>query len=338
LSKVKNQPDLEEQLRRLKEVILVASYWQERGYTHPSETYKPHELGQLQFHRSTHIIRCLFPGNGFGKTRCIAEEAHAWCTHTNRWQKTPDWPVQVLWIARGKKQFKLIRDQIEVETIGTSAKFRGSDSDGEYIYPGGDTITIGLASKSGDWHKYEGINPDLVVFDEMPRQDLWREMMMRRRVRKKTRFAVAATATTAGSWAEEEIYTDWLLHHEQQGLAEWIEDSHPKRTKEGAWLYPLEVEPDAHGVNNHKTTWVWTKGGIYSNPGADASDFEWYEGRKWSSQKEREVRLFGGFNNWLGDSVFDEGGLSYLLDRARELRRITTGVRSGRVVGYRSLG
>lgn len=331
---MKLSPETDAQLRRLREAILVAQYWQTRRIEHPSESYKPHELGQRQFHEAPHPIRWLAPGNGFGKTRCIGEEAHAWCTHSNRWQQTPEGRVNVVWIARSKLQFRLIREQIEAETIGREAKYRPGDGGGEYRYPEGDTITIGIAAKSGDWHKYEGINPDLVVFDEMPRQDLWREMMMRRRVRKKTRFAVAATATTAGVWAEEEIYSEWLRHHEEQGLAEWVEEIHPRRLRNGATIYPLETGADAHSVNDHPTIWMWTRGGIYSNPAADAQDFDWYEARRWSSSKEREVRLFGGFQNWLGDSVFDEDGLRYLLDRARELRMHTTGTKGGRIVGY----
>jgi hypothetical protein len=33
----------------------------------PSEFYDPHERGQGQFHAAPHIVRAMFPGNGFGK-------------------------------------------------------------------------------------------------------------------------------------------------------------------------------------------------------------------------------------------------------------------------------
>ncbi|HKK51870.1 MAG TPA: hypothetical protein VKA74_09800 [Myxococcota bacterium] len=328
-------PETELDLRRLQEAILVVEYWRQRGLARPSETYRPHRLGQLQFHESEHTIRCLFPGNGFGKTRCIAEEVHAWCSHSCRWQNTPEWPIQAVWLARNRKQFALLRDQLEVETFGDEAEYTSGEAGGVYTWEDGSKLHLGVAARSGDWKKWEGINPDLVVFDELPRQDVWREMMMRRRVRKKTRFCVAATATSSGVWAEAEIYRPWLDHHLEQGLELWREDAHPTRKRDGGYVFPLVPGQDAHSVNNHPTMWVWTRGGIYSNPAADEDDFRWYEDRKWTSDKEREVRLWGGFANWLGDSVFDEAGLMYLLEQAKKLRLQTPGVKQGRFVGYR---
>ena len=327
------KPAIEAELYALREAILVAEYWRLRGFAKPSETYKPHPLGQLQFHKSHHIIRCLFPGNGFGKTRCIAEEVHAGGTHSNRWQKTPDAPVQMIWLARSTDQFDLMRDQLEVETFGSDATYKSGKN--LYEWADGSKLHLKVANKAGEWRKIEGINPDLVAFDEMPRRDVWREMMMRRRVRKKTRFVVAATATQSGMWAQTELYAPWIKHHEALGLVEWDEGSHPTPRLDGTYLYPMMPGEDAHTVNSHPTTWIWTHGGIYSNPAADQGDVDWYEARNWTSQKERMVRLWGGFADWLGDSVFDEDGLRYLLERVKELKSNTTGTRSGRMVGYR---
>jgi hypothetical protein len=47
----------------------------------PSEFCEPHERGQVQFHAAPHIVRAMFPGNGFGKTRAAGTEANWWLTH-----------------------------------------------------------------------------------------------------------------------------------------------------------------------------------------------------------------------------------------------------------------
>ena len=36
------------------------------------------ERGQLQFHKSPHIIRIAAPGNGWGKSSCITNEISWW--------------------------------------------------------------------------------------------------------------------------------------------------------------------------------------------------------------------------------------------------------------------
>ena len=46
----------------------------------PSDWYRPHGGGQRQFHQSRSIVRCLFPGNGFGKTTAAGKEVNWWVT------------------------------------------------------------------------------------------------------------------------------------------------------------------------------------------------------------------------------------------------------------------
>lgn len=253
---------------------------------HPSDSYAPHDAGQIQFHRSKHIIRALFPGNGFGKTRCIAEEAHAWCTHSNRWQTTPAWPVDVVWVCPDYQQFGKLQPQLEGETIGDDAKFVTTKLGSFYRYADGSRWWVTSADRS--WKFFQGINPDLILFDEVPPIKLWREAMMRRRGRKLTRYGVAATATEGISWMEGQIYEPWLDHHRLAG-------------------YSMEA---AVGVQRHPYIWCQPYGSAADNPANGEDVWDWYNAQTWGSEKEKQVRLFGGFADFTGDGVFDEKALT----------------------------
>lgn len=248
----------------------------------PSLSYAPHEDGQLQFHESGHTIRGLFPGNGFGKTTAAGAECQAWCTHSNRWRHTPDWPVQVVWFCQDYQQFGKIREQIEAEIIGSTARWRATDDGKFYEYPDGSRWFVASADRS--WTFFQGTNPDLIVFDEQPPLPLWREAMMRRRGKRKTRFVVSATATQGMTWMADLIWRPWKDYYEAKGMSHetaLIEQPHPD-------------------------IWCWDTGGIANNPGADAEDLRWYQNQKFASEKEKQVRLYGGFQDWTGDPVFED--------------------------------
>ena len=264
----------------------------------PCEDYTPHHGGQIQFHQSLHPIRGLFPGNGFGKTTAVAAECHNWCTHSNRWQETPPWPVQVVWFCQDYQQFGKLRDQIERDIIGRTARWRETTDGKFYEYSDGSRWFIASADRS--WTFFQGTNPDLVVFDEQPPLGLWREAMMRRRGQRKTRYAVSATATQGMSFMADLIWKPWKDHYESLGI------SHESA---------LIDQP-------HEDIWVWDQGGIRDNPGADDEDLRWYLNQTWSSEKEKKVRLHGGFEDWTGDSVFDEESIErmrYDLEKWGEL-------------------
>lgn len=261
----------------------------------PFEYYAPSSPGnpgpfsnQIGFHTAPHTIRGLFPGNGWGKTTALGAEANAWGYHLNAWQRTPDWPVLMLWFAKLEDQFELICEQLRTQIFGTGVKWTPSAS--TFEWPDGSRLVVGLADRSSDWKKWQGIPVDLVIFDEEPAIALWREMMMRRRGMRKTRFCVGATATTGDSWMAKEIYKPWVDWHREKGLDE----------TRALW------------EQSHPDIWLWWRGGIGDNPGADESDKAWYESRTWSSPKERAVRLGGGFQSWTGDAVFDADAIERL--------------------------
>lgn len=272
----------------VRKLLAVRQLIEQYRQANPSDDYAPHADGQIQFHQARHIIRALFPGNGFGKTRSIAEEAHAWCTHSNRWQETPAWPVEVVWVCPDFSQFGKLRAQIEGETIGDNAKFKTTKTGSFYAYPDGSRWWVTSADRS--WRFFQGINPDLILFDEEPPPKLWREAMMRRRGKRKTRYAVAATATNGLTWMEGLIYQPWLDHHRAEG-------------------YSLETAVD---VQLHPTIWCQPFGSASSNPGNSAEDWDWYQTQAWPSEAERQVRLRGGFADFTGNGVFDEAGMTRL--------------------------
>ena len=291
-----------------RKLIAFARTVESRKQARPFECYEPSYPGrvredgevcgpfanQLAYHKSRHKVRLLVPGNGWGKTTAMGAEAHAWATHCNRWQETPAWPVLQLWFCKLESQFDLIRIQLQETVFGDEATF----IDREFRWRDGSKLILGLADRSQDWMKWQGVPVDQVFFDEEPPAALWREMAVRSRGRRKTRFTIGATATSGESWMEKELYRPWLEHHKKLGLDErraLIEQKHPRY-------------------------FVWSMGGLADNPAADQSDVEWYESRTWRSDAERHVRMHGGFRRFTGDPVFDTAALEKMLAASIEGR------------------
>lgn len=251
------------------------------GHRHarPSDYYRPHAAGQRQFHQAPHIVRCLFPGNGFGKTTSAGNEVNWWVNHGHPWQTIPRRPLLVIWCCETFKQFKILRSQLEAECFDRPWRFNKVD----HTYTFTDGSQMFLVSGDSSWTHVQGINPDLVIFDEEPPEALWNEMKMRRRGARKTRYVFAATATQGMTWMHRDLYLPWLGHHQGQGLDEQA----------------------AMATQSHPRLWVWARGGIHDNPGADAGDRDWYQSQSFNSDAERSVRLGGGFADFSGTPVFD---------------------------------
>lgn len=245
----------------------------------PADWYRPHLEGQRQFHQAPHVVRALFPGNGFGKTTAAGVEVNWWATHAHPWQTIRSWPQLIVWCCETYKQFKLLRSQLEHDCFDGSVRFNKVD----HVYTWENGSAMFLVSGDSSWTHVQGINPDLVIFDEAPPQALWTEMQMRRRGMRKTRYVFAATATQGLDFMHRELYLPWLKHHAARGLN----------------------EDQAMARQLHPLTWVWAKGGIDSNPGADAGDRAWYRSRSFNSEAERRVRLGGGFADFSGTPIFD---------------------------------
>jgi hypothetical protein len=253
--------------------------------------WHPHEAGQLQFHRSPHIIRALFPGNGFGKTSAMGCEFAWWLFKRHPYFQIPKWPLITIWAAETYKQFELLRAQLESECLGPERSARHPlgwrFNKTDHVYTFGDGSKFFLISGDGSWTHIQGINPDLVGFDEEPPAKLWNEMKVRRRGVRKTRFCFAATATQGLTWMYEQLYLPWLKLHTDSGL----------------------TELEAMKAQKHPLIWCWPMGGIDDNPGADAGDRSYYKGLTFSSKAERRVRMFGGFGDFSGTPVFNYDAL-----------------------------
>jgi hypothetical protein len=254
--------------------------------------------GQLQFHKSLHPARIVASGNGWGGTTAMACEVDAWCRGTNRWQITPKPPVQVIWFCPMYKQFEILREQLVSFAFGQVPKFFASGPKLGFKWPNGSQVFLGSYDTS--WTHFQGIQPHLIAFDEQPPPALWREMRQRRRSRSRlTRFICKATQTEGWSWMGVEIYNAWLEHHKQLGLD----------------------EDQAMQQQLHPFFFVWPKGGIHDNPDVSDEICREKEIEAWPSKRERKVRLYGGFENWSGDCVFDEEGMDRMRLRAVALEK-----------------
>lgn len=258
--------------------------------TNPSAWYIPgrqdwpeEDRFQLQFHKSRHTIRAMFPGNGAGKTTVAATEADWFCQHTHPFQPTPSEPVTVIWICMTYKQLAMMRKKLE------KCFTRGWSWNGQtQSYRWGNGSEIFVVSNDSDWKSVQGFEAHLIIIDEECGQDIWRELQMRRRV-VKTRFIVSATATAGKNWMYHDVYVPWLKHHQDAGL----------------------TEDQAMREQTDKTRWVWARGGIEDNPATDADDVEWHEHEvQYASPQEKLVRTQGGFVDLNASPVFDQDALA----------------------------
>jgi len=241
----------------------------------------PHEEGQRQALESDHIIRVLIPGNGFGKTTVMAADCDMLMQRSDPFKPhcmpVPDRPTHAIWFCQKFQQFELMRPDLEQIW---SAGWVWNATKHRYTWPNGSSLYA--LSSDADWTAVQGVQIDAVYFDEHPDKKFWTEMMFRRRGSKKTRFMVAATMTQGVTWFVRDIIQPWEDHCRELGL------DHSEAIK---------LQP-------HHRIFVWDAGGISSNPAMSAEDLRHYEEAEGLSDKERRVRLSGGYADFSGDSVF----------------------------------
>jgi hypothetical protein len=239
---------------------------------------------QLQFHSSTHIIRAMFPGNGAGKTTTMGVECDWWLQKDHPHFVIPSWRIVVIWFTLKYQQFDVLREQLERKCL--SRGWAWNSQKHKYTWPNGSQMFI--FSADADWAAAQGINPDLICFDENPPVKIWREMQMRRRGDKQTRFCIAATATKGLTWMFTDVYKPWLEAHKKLGL-----------TEDQAMVRQL-----------HPTIFCWPKGGLEDNPAASEVDKDWYNNQvRYGSDAERIVRTGGGFQDLNSKPVFNQTAL-----------------------------
>lgn len=253
---------------------------------------------QLQFHRSRHIVRMLVLGNGAGKTTTAAVEADWWLQGTHPYQRdfVSRPPVRVWWVCQKFQQWEELQEQIERRCF--TAGWQWNDNKHRYSWPNGSKFTV--FSGDGSWEGMQGPNPDLVIIDEECEAAMWRELSMRRRGDKKTRYIIPATATKGKRWMFHDIYTPWLKHHVDKGLS----------------------EAEAMREQSHPDYWVWPRGGLLDNPANDEGDVRWYDATLANaSPQERQARLRGGFVDLNQSPVFDLDALDAVEQMIKQANR-----------------
>jgi phage terminase large subunit-like protein len=219
--------------KELKRAVSFAYLLRKRSSVVPADEYEPHHhvfreggarplgetSGQLQFHQATQPVRVAAPGNGWGGTLAMACEIDAWMRHLNRWQETPDWPVIAVWFCPEFRQLAILLQTLRQSSFGSLPRFtEGGFGGPRFIWSDGGTLY--LASYDRSWTHLQGIELDLIAFDEQPPEALWREMAQRRRAQRKTKYVCKATQTLGRTWMATDIYEPWRTHHEAPGLDE----------------------------------------------------------------------------------------------------------------------
>lgn len=297
----------------LEEAARLLLHWEgldKRRRQMPWEWYEPSTPGrklrngltlgrfanQLAFHRSQAIYRLLNPGNGWGKSYSMFQEANAWGRHTNEWAPTPTWPVIMVWFAPSFDQFEIIRTEAEVEIFGPDVKF----SDWTYTWPDGSQLFVASFANPKSWKNRMGIPADIIFFDEPPPLNFWEEMTMRRRGRRQTRYVIGATMVEPEHWTEQRLFRPWMEHFKAQGVT----------TEEDALFAQLSPK-----YRPHPTTFIWHRGGVEDNPGQKPGDVTHYDDATKDMHPElRRVRRGGGWGNWRGSCIFSAPGIKQLRD------------------------
>lgn len=265
---------------------IVASLTAERAIEHlqntrPGWLVEPHDRGQIQALQSDHIYRILIPGNGWGKTTCMGLDCEMLLQRSDPFKPhvlpKPDRPTDAVWFCQKYQQYEIMRP--ELESMFTRG-WKWRDQKKYYEWPNGSRLF--LMSSDSDWTAIQGIELDAVYFDEHPDRKFWVEMQYRRRGTKKTRYMVAATMTQGITWFVKSVIQPWEKAARDAGLTN---------------AQALEQQP-------HPRTFLWNVGGIADNPSMGEDDLEHYESIDSASEKEREVRLRGGYADFTGAPVF----------------------------------
>lgn len=285
---------LNERLSRLQQ--LTPGDWYEPHHTCPPESPRAgRPSGQLQFHLSRHKVRIMAPSNGWGGSRAMACEVDNWARHLSRWGSTPDGPLTMMWFCPKYDQFEILRkDLYEPKCWGAIAKFGASKfGSPQYQWPDGTVLHVG--SYEAGWDGFEGVEPDMICFDEPPPKKLWDTLMVRLRTSRphSGRACCKATQIKGWTWMAEELYLPWLDLHRKRGMDE-----------EAAMVAQLDAD-----------YWVWPKGSVWDNPYLEPDYRRFLLRQRFSGPTERRVRTEGGFASFTSDPVFDHEAI----DEMREL-------------------
>lgn len=297
LSPPPGSPSTSDLLVETRRRLEVDNYFHRRLKMDPTWEYMP-SPGQLQFHQSRHAVRFLCPGNGWGKTVACGHEVAAWMTHSNRWRLTPGRRVTACWFPEDYKQFRILLEKLREKCWGPVPVWR--EQAHTITWPDGGTLYV--VPKDRNWKHIQGIPLDLAIFDEHFPKALYTEIQMRRRGEQPTEIVIAATMTLGLTWEYRAIYKPWLDFHAALGF----------------------TEAEAMKLQKHHAIFCWAKGGLEDNPSMSAEDRRHAEQDvSYSCDKEKIVRLGGGFQDWSGDPVFDGDAIDRLnvareqLDRER---------------------
>lgn len=298
--------------------------------TTPGELIQPHKDGQMQALCCDKIFRILIPGNGWGKTTCMAKDADMLMQRDDPFKPQvmpkPDRPTDAVWFCQKYQQYEIMRPAMEaLFTRG----FQWKEQKKHYLWPNGSRLF--LLSSDSDWTSIQGIELDGVYFDEHPDRKFWNEMMYRRRGKKKTRYMVAATMTLGITWFVTAIIQAWEKYCRDEGLTN---------------TEALDLQP-------HNTTFIWNVGGIENNPVMDEEDYAHYESITTASEKERHVRLKGGYADFTGMPVFwldsllvmekeategENGAIKFVPDEDKTMAERLLYAAGGQVMGHRFYG
>lgn len=204
------KPNLEGLSREEKLALLDTIEEKERRLREKKDSYKPNP-GQLPVHLSKAKLRCVFSGNGAGKTALVVNEA-LWYAKgynpiTDTYTKVParivvllDHPDKVtdVWLPELQKWTNLKEEQLHK---------RGKPYVSAVTFPNGSEIIFMFHQQSP--LIFESIELDYLIADEPPPRYAY--IALRRGARKQgrdPRFLLVGTPIAA-AWLRTEIYDPW---------------------------------------------------------------------------------------------------------------------------------
>jgi len=237
--------------------------------------YKPH-AGQLAFHKCLAPIRCLFPGNRWGKTHAAARECNWWATGRHPYRQTYDPPVIIRVAGDGYETavegvllpaFRGAVDERDLQGGSWAQAYHHGKH--RLTYKNGSTIDF-MSYKQADLGRgaqmFAGRALDLYWPDEHSPYEVWEENQARVGLRP-LQTIITLTPILGKTWEHELLFEPWEQGRGPElGVECFTGQIHDNEylSKEGVQRFLMMVKDPQMREIRESGMWLNLGGDVYS--------------------------------------------------------------------------